>query len=169
MNEKALIMKAEIRSISSYRALIISRISLSLCLTASAFYVGILGYPASPIYILLMLNLLPSILSYLFKDCAKKYKNRFFNFITEDAAFYLRILKKKYHYSRLDHVTNSLSFIITLVLLIFWQYYCNTLQTINLFIIYQPSLIIIINILIRFLSIIIYRFKLPFDLSHNHL
>lgn len=169
MNEKALIMKAEIRSISNYRALIISRISLSICLTASAFYVGILGYPASPLYILLMLNLLPSILSYIFKDCAMKYRNRLFKFITEDPAFYLRILKKKYHYSHLNHVTNSLSFLIALVLLIYWQYYCSTLQTINLFIIYQPALIVIINVLLRFFCIIFYRFKLPYDLSHNHL
>lgn len=169
MNEKALIMKTEIRSISGYRSLIISRISLSICLTASAFYVGILGYPSSPVYILLMLNLLPSILSYIFKDCAKKYKKPFFQYIIEDPVFNLRILKKKYHYSRLGYITNSLSFIIALILLIFWQYYCNTLQTLNLFIIYQPTLIIITNVLIRFFCIFLYRIKLPFDLSHNRI
>lgn len=169
MSENALSMKAEIHSISSYRALMITRVSLSFFLIISTIWMGILNYPSSPLYIFLFLNLMPSILTFAFQDYAKKYPNKILRNITLDAPFHLKILKKKYHYSRVKYISNSISFLLALILLLFWQYYCNSLLTTNLFLIYLPSAIITINVIIRVICILFYRIKLPYDLSHNRL
>jgi len=167
MNNKAYAMKNEIRAISGYRALIISKFFLSVSLILSTLYIGFFGYQISPFYIFLVLNLLPPILSYALKDYVKRYQFKLLKQIAEDTPFHLSTLKKKYHYSRLGYVTNSISFLFSLVFLFLWQYNCSTTPNTISTILYQPTFFILTSILIRFTGIIFYRIKLPIDLVNN--
>jgi len=171
MNEcdKATVMRKEIKIISNYRALLISKFFICICLIIASYIVGYFGYATSPVYILLIFMVLPPIFSFAFKDYSKKFNYNFLKNITEDAPFLLINMKRKYNYSRVGYVSNSITFIFTLLLLCLWKYNLNSIDHTNPLIIYLPNIIIAGGLLIRIIVIIIYQVKLPYDLSHNRL
>jgi len=93
MNIKASLMKNEIHTIAGYRALKISKYSITLLLGITTLYLGFLRYPASPFYILLILNILPPISNHAFKEYATKYSaNKLLHGIVDDIPFQLNNL-----------------------------------------------------------------------------
>ena len=170
MNGKAATMKKEINAVAGYRALMISKYFITLLLGIASFYLGIIRYAMSPFYILLMLNILPPILNYALKDYAKKnIVNRLLAGFVEDIPFQLNMLKRKYKYSRLNYFSNSISYLFALLLLCLWQYNYNITENINELIIKLPLTILATGVSLRFLGIVVYRLKFPYDLSHNKL
>jgi hypothetical protein len=63
MSKDAVTMNNEIRVIARYRALIISRYFITLLLLIMSLYLGFIRYALSPFYILLALNVIPTILN----------------------------------------------------------------------------------------------------------
>ena len=166
---KAEVMKKEIWMISNYRALIISKYFLSLCLFIAFYFARFFQYIMSPMYILIVLNAFPPILSFAFKDYAKKNDNKFSIYATKERPFLLNSLKRKYNYSRVNDISNSLTFLLTLLLLSLWQYNFNTLHNIPNKLIYLPSMIVITSVILRLFGIIFYKIKLHYTLIHNRL
>ncbi|MHB8132416.1 MAG: hypothetical protein ACYDEX_25975 [Mobilitalea sp.] len=167
MSENAIIMKKEIRAVSNYRALIISKYYLTSVLGITSLYLGFLRYAMSPLYILLLLNILPPILVLAFLDYGEKYNVKVLLSITKDSPFQLRNLKTKYNYSKLRYVTNSVSFLFALILIGLWQFNYNTSVNINTGLLKLPIIILTTCISIRFLGAIFYQIKIHYDLSHN--
>lgn len=168
MNKKSSIMKKEIRLISQYHSLIISKYVITFCLFICSYFIGYWDYAMSPVYIVLLLNVFPPLLVYIFSQNIHKNSNKFYHELIIDTPFILSSLKKKYHYSREQYIANSISFLFSLLLLILWQYNYLTWTEIDLRVLYLPSLIVIIGILVRFIGIIFYQIKLPHDLFHNN-
>jgi hypothetical protein len=167
MNSKAAAMKIEIRTIAGYRALIVSKFFMSLLLFLASLYLGYLRYALSPFYILLMLNILPPVLKSAFKEYA--LKNKLISRLTADEPFQLNILKTKYKYTKLSYSANTMSYLFALLLLCLWQYNYSTSSYIDVLVSRFPLFILISGVLLRFLGIVYYRLKFPFDLSHNKL
>jgi hypothetical protein len=166
-NNKALVMKNEIRAIAGYKALLISKFFICLCLALSAYYVGYIGYASSPVYILLVYFVLPSILSYAFKDYSGKLDHKFLKEITNNPPFLLNSLKRKYHYTRVNYVTNNISFFFILFLICLWLSSMYKIDNISVFTLSIPKFMLIVGILLRILGNIFYLLKLPYDLTHN--
>lgn len=167
MKKKDINMKVEIHMISNYKALILTRVSLSCFLIVSTIYVGILNYPPSSFYIFLTLNILPSIFIYTFKDYAIKYPNKLIKLLTEEPLFRLKILKRKYHFTQIKYSSNLLSLFLANILLLFWQYYCNQLQSVNYILLYQPILLIGFHAIFYVVCATFYKLKITYDLNHN--
>lgn len=165
MGKDAITMKNEIRAIAKFRSLIISRYFITLLLLIVSLYLGFIRYALSPFYILLALNVLPAILNNVFKEYA--CKSKLLSDITKDQPFKLNYLKGKYKYSRLNYVSNSISYLITLLLIGLWQYNYSNSGNIKELIIYIPAIILVIGVLLRFLGNVFYQLKIHYDLSHN--
>lgn len=179
MNEKAAIMNKEIRAVAYHRALIISKWFLSSTLLIMALYLGIRRFPVSPLYILLFLNILPPIFSFAANDYGKKkqYKmngqanslvmNKILQDIIKDDPFLLGTLKRKYKYTKLRYVSNSASYLISLILIGLWQYNYNQQYYLPDYLQMIPILLLGSSIMIRLLGIVFYQLKLRYDLTHN--
>lgn len=169
MNKTASQMNKEIRIIANYRALIISKYFISVLLVAATLYLGVFHYPASPLYILLFLNILPPILNYALKDYAGRSNKNSFLKITSDQPFKLSRLKEKYKYCSLSHLSNSVTYLVALLLICLWQVNYNSFADTAPAISIIPISTLITGLVVRFLGIMIYMFKFPYDLSHNRL
>jgi hypothetical protein len=167
--DKAAAMKKEIRAVSNYKAMRISKYYISICLFLSAYVVGYFDYAASPVYILLVYLTLPSILAFAFQDYAKRYHNKFIAYATKEEPFLLNSLKQKYHYTRTGYTSNSISFVFILILLCTWLYNLSTIVNVNLIVFFLPVIIIAGGVLIRLFGSIIYQIKIPYDISHIRL
>lgn len=167
MNEKTAVMKKEIRAIASYRALMISKWFLSSALLIIALYLGIRRFPISPLYILLFLNALPAILSYVVNDYSKKSQSKILQEIRKDDPFLLGNLKKKYNYTKLRYASTSISYLVAIALIGLWQYNYTVFYYIPVKLKNVPILILAFALAIRLIGIISYRLKLHYDLSHN--
>ena len=167
MNEKAAIMNKEIRAIAYYRALIISKLFLSFTLLAVALYLGLLRLPISPIYIMLFLNALPPIFSFTANDYYKKSHNKILQDIIKEDPFLLGSLKRKYKYTKLRYVTNSVSYLISLFLMALWQYSYSQQHYLPDYLKSIPIILLSSGIMIRLLGNWFYQLKLRYDLSHN--
>jgi len=167
MNQKALSMKKEIRIISKYRALIISKYYLFLLLILVSLYLGMINYAMSPLYIAIILYFLPMIVGFALKDYAKKYRHKILISIIEESPFLLNHMKSKYKYSKLNYISNAIAYVIALLLIALWQYNYSTMVRINPFLQIIPVLILFSALTLRYLGIIYYQIKLHYDLSHN--
>ena len=168
MDQTASIMKREIRMIANHRALMVSRYFFSILLGIASLYLGFKRYPVSPLYILLFLNILPSILKYAIQDYSQKYRNRLVIAISTEEPFKLENLRTKYKYSKQVYISNSISYLIAIFLICLWQInYNNT--GIDSAISILPISILSLGLMLRFLSVLLYRIKLPYDLSHNRI
>ncbi|MDF2945033.1 MAG: hypothetical protein K0S01_3891 [Herbinix sp.] len=167
MNENAITMKKEIRAVANYKAILISKNYITILLGIIALYLGIYKYIMSPLYILIVMNALPPILTFALKDYAEKYKLQALTNITEDKPFRLSNLKRKYRYSRVKYVANSISYLLALFLISLWQYKYNNSEDIQGILINVPVLILASGLALRFLTIIFFQIKLPYDVSHN--
>ena len=168
MEQTSLIMKREIRVIANHRALMLSRYFLSILLGIVSLYLGFLRYPVSPLYILLFLNILPSIIKYAIHDYSNKNRNHFITAISAEKPFKLENLKAKYKYSKLVYISNSISYLLAIFLLCLWQInYSNT--EIDSIISILPLSILAAGLMSRFLGLFFYRIKLPYDLLHNRI
>lgn len=160
-------MNNEIRVIARYRALIISRYFITLLLLIMSLYLGFIRYALSPFYILLALNVIPTILNNVFKEYTGKSK--LLMEITKEQTFKLIYLKGKYKYSRLNYVSNSIAYLITLLLICLWQYNYSTSGNIYKIIVYVPAIILVTGVFLRLLGNVFYLFKLKYDLSNNRM
>ncbi len=108
----AAVMDAEIRLVARFAALTLWRAVTSALLIAFQLICVPFGKIApAPVYILLCMNLLPSVLEGLCAPYAKK------------SVPVLPYLRKQYHYSSLRYMTTGISFAITSFLLLLWQLY----------------------------------------------
>jgi hypothetical protein len=167
MNEKAIIMKKELRAVANYRALIISKNFLSFVLLIIALYLGIRRFPMSPLYILLFLNFLPAIFRFAANDYGMKSDNQYIKDLIKDETFLLSSLKAKYRYSRLNYVTNSVSYLISLILIALWQYNYNNQYYLSDFLKQIPVTVLAAGLVIRLFGVLFYNRKLPYDVEHN--
>lgn len=165
MNDKAVDMKNEIRSIANLQALIISKRYISVALIAAAFYLSAMGEAVSSLYILLFLNLLPPILSYSFKNTT--WRNKWLQALIKEEPFRLNNLKIKYKYSRINYISNSIAYLFTMLLIFLWQINYSNNEVSNYILSRLPLLILATSITLRFLAVVLYRIKLPYDLLHN--
>jgi hypothetical protein len=169
MNEKTKIMNKEIHAIASHRALLISKRFLSFCLLITALYLGIRRFPVSPLYILLFLNALPIIFTFAAKDYNKKGQNNFLQNLVREDSFILGTLKSKYNYTKLNYVTNSISYLTAIALIGLWQYNYNMQYYISSNLKSIPVLILASGLTVRLVGIVFYQLKLRYDLSHNNI
>lgn len=163
------IMRNEIIKTSRYQALIISRYYMSICLGVSFLILALAGYTVSALYIFLILNIMPSILSYIIKDVANNRNHVFLKSIVKETPFLLGNLKKVYHYTKLTHIANAISYVVALLLLLLWQYNYTTRGGIQATFTYLPTGILFSSVILRILCFFWYVWKLPYDLSHNKL
>ncbi len=169
MNQKSLQMKYEIRTVSGYQALIISKYYFIILLSLITIYLSLLRLAPSSFYILLIPVTLPSILRSVIKDYTKKHNNRFLGDLTQEKAFQLSIMKKKYRYTRLKHVTESASYLVMSLLICLWQINYSLSLDLNPILNKTPFFLLITGLMLRFLLVIIYQIKLPYDIIHNKL
>jgi hypothetical protein len=167
MNEKSLLMKNEIRIISIYRGLMLSKYYFFGILSMITIYLFILRLAPSSLYILITLAALPPILQSSLTDYTKTHKNRFFHKITEDYPFQLSRLKMKYKYTRLNYITNLTAYSIMILLICLWQIKYSTLSDLNLFLNKLPLVTLITGLTLQLFAVLIYRVKLPYDIMHN--
>lgn len=167
MNKKSDIMKNEIRVVAYHRALLISKWSLSFVLLIVALYLGIQRLPMSPLYILLLLNILPPIFSTAIIDYSKKSQNKVLLSIVKDDPFLLNTIKAKYKYTKLRYFTNSASYLISLFLIGLWQYNYSQQYYLPDYLKSIPIMLIASSLVIRLLGMFFYRWKLPYDLFNN--
>lgn len=167
MNQKVNTIKTEIHTIANYQALLLSKYYITAILLLISLYLGFLRYNLSSLYILIVLNIFPHALSILIKDLAGKTENRILVGITIDNNFQLSKLKRKYLYSKLKYVSNSITYLITLFLIGLWQSRNNIDFYLRDDIKNLPFLVLLTGLSLRLLSILYYRIKLPYDLSHN--
>lgn len=167
MNNKAIVMKNEIRTLSKYRSLILSKYYLSITLGLISLYLGVMRYSASSLYILLVLISLPSILTYMLSDLAKKSKYVFITKFNQDSPFLLSYLKRKYRYTKTKYIANSISYFITLILLCLWYINYSSSKYMQPYLIKIPIYIMVSAILFRLLVIFFYQHKLHYDLINN--
>lgn len=162
-------IQSEVIKTSSYRALIITKYYLTICLAISFLLLAFAGYTESAFYILLTLNAIPPILSYVLKDYSKNRANSWLSSFTEDKTFTLNNLKAIYGYLKVEHIANSVSYLITLVLLILWQYTYISKGGMMQELIYLPTLLLLSSLLVHLVLFIFYIFKIRWVLSNNSL
>jgi flagellar biosynthesis protein FliQ len=167
MRDKAIIMKQEIRAISNYRSLIFSKYYLSLFLGITTIYLGYLRYALSPLYILILLYIIPIILTTMFKDNADKSNNRYIRQLFDEPVFILDNLKHKYRYSKTVCIVNSISYFIANLFIGLWQYDYATTNINNTILSFTPIIILTTGLLLRAICYLVYYIKIPFDLHHN--
>lgn len=103
-------MDAEIRLVARFAALALWRAAASILLIAFLLMCAVFGVIApAPIYILLCVNLLPTVLEGFCAPYAKK------------SVPVLPYLRKQYHYSSLRYMTAGIGFAVTSFLLLLWQ------------------------------------------------
>lgn len=169
MNEKSLLMKNEIRIIARYRALMISRYYFIVSLSLITIYLSILKLAPISFYILITLAVLPSILEYIILDHLKNHKTQYLNNIASEQPFCLSTLKKKYHYTRISYFTNSITYLFVLFFICLWQINYSLYAEYGPIASKLPYITLISGLTLRFLAVIIYKGKLPYDLSSNRL
>ncbi len=167
MSQKSTVMQREIMIISRHRALMISKYYLTIVLSIISIYLAIKCLAVSSLYVLITLNALPPIFSYGLNDYAKKHNNTLVNKIIYESSFSLILLKQKYKYTRLYYMSNSITYYITILLILLWQINYSYSNYIDYYSRYLPSYVIISGLSLRILLIIIYRIKLHFDLVNN--
>lgn len=165
MSNNAAIMKNEIQSIAKLRGLILSKRYITVSLGAAAFFLGALGLPVSPLYILLILNLIPPVLSYTLNNSASKSK--LLQSIRNDKPFQLNNIKVKYKYSKINDIANSIAYSITIILICLWQINYKYTGSFHYILSRLPLLILATGLALRFITALLYRIKLPYDLLHN--
>ena len=162
-------MKREIRLISSYRSLMIGKYFLNLSLAFSIYQVVIHRLAISPLYILFLLNVLPPIITFCIIDYNHKHDNIKFKDFTYDRPFLLTTLKKKYNYHINLYLSNSISYLFSLVLLVLWHINYFYISKPNYWIVYLPIFIITSSLFLRIGVYWFYRLKLPQDIIQNKL
>lgn len=165
MKEAALTMKYEIRAIAGYKALIISKVYIMVMLGITSIIYGLFHYNQSPLYILIVLLILPPFIENM-PVKSEAGANRFLKAF-EETPFLLNSLRIKYKYKKRTHLAQSIAYLVGVLLILLWQFNNDGLAIFRDFLIYVPSYILITGIILRFLIIIIYRFKLPYDLENN--
>ena len=169
MNEKAIIMKKEIRLLSQYRSLIISRHFLTLILSITAIGFALFNYNMAPLYTVILLNAFPPILTYAILDNVKNAKKPLLTAVAKEETFLLEHLKKRYRYSRVNYLSNSVTFLIAMLFLALWQYNFSTMALVPTYLRKLPVIILSSGLLLRIIGIPFYQIKLHYDLTHNKL
>lgn len=169
MNDKAMIMKKEIRLLSQYRSLIISRHFLTLILSITALGFSLFRYNLAPLYTVILLNAFPPVLAFAISDTGKKTSKPLLIAITKEESFLLEHLKQRYRYSRLNYLSNSITYLIAILFLALWQYNFSTTSPVPPYLLKLPVVILSAGLLLRMIGIPFYQIKLHYDLTHNRL
>lgn len=162
-------MKREIRIIANHRALMLSKYIMTFVLSIISLYLGMKKYAPMSLYILLVLNALPPILSSFFRDYSSNNPDKPLVKSLEDIPFQLNMLKNKYKYTKLSYLTNTVSHSISLILTLFWQINYNRREDLSVILSRTPTVLLLIFIFLRFSMVFVYHIKLRYDLSHNKL
>lgn len=169
MNEKSSLMKNEIRLIARYRGMMISKYYFILILSLITIYLSMLRLAPSSLYILFTSVVMVPILKFMLIDLSHKHHNRFLTEIKQESPFLLSSLKQKYNYSKTNSFVNSITYIITCLLICLWQISNSLSDELNTYLCRLPFTVLITGVMLRFLSVAIYRAKLPYDIIHNKL
>lgn len=169
MNDKAIMMKKEIRLLSQYRSLMISRHFLTLILSVIAIGFSFFHYNMAPLYTVILLNAFPPVLTYAIRDNIKNARNPLLIAVAKDETFLLEHLRKRYRYSRLSYLSNSITFLIAILFMALWQYNFSTKAPVPHYLERLPVIILSAGLLLRIIGIPFYRIKLHYDLTHNKL
>lgn len=169
MNEKSQQINNEIRLIARYRGLIISKYYFIMILSLITIYLSILRLAPSSLYILLIMVVMVPVLKSIQKEISIKHHNRFFAEFQQEIPFILGSLKQKYKYSGINSFANSTAYIIMCLLICLWQIRYSLSMDLNPYLRRVPFAILVTGVLLRFLSVIIYRIKLPHDVMYNKL
>ena len=162
-------IQLEIIKISSYRPLIISKYYLTTTLAISFLLLVLAGDTESAFYILLTLNTIPPILSFVLTNYSKKKTNSYLFTFIEDDRFILDNLKGKYKYRKIKHITNLISYLIALLLIMLWQYTYLAKGGIIQQFIYLPSALLLSSLFFYLILIVFYIIKIKYDLANNNL
>lgn len=165
--KKALQMKNEIKVVANFRILKIWKVYLMVFLIVSAFYVQYLGYAETPIYLLILLFLCPSIISYILKDLHRRFPHKILAFSIEEMPFILNTLKRRYQYERLSYLSDSITYLFILILICLWQFNLSNQVNAPFLLVSLPKAIIIGSLLIRYIGSFLYRVKLSHGLSEK--
>ena len=168
MPNKAFQMNQEIRAIAAYRALVISKYYIAILLAMLSLYLGYLKINMSSLYIIIVLLAFPPLITSGMRDYSKKTSNVIMKLIQEE-PFHLGELRKKYHYSRLDYLANSVVYLVTLLLIMMWQFRNHIDPTLPDYLRNMPFIILALGLFFRLICLLFYRIKLPYDLTHNKL
>ena len=167
MNEKAMIMKREIRTLSLYRSLMVSRHVLTFLLAVTAILFSVFNYNMAPLYTALLLNAFPPVLSYAVSDYARKSSHSYLTGIVKEEPFLLKNLKLRYKYTRIKHLSNSITYLIAILFIALWQYNFSTQENLQPSLKSIPIFILSTGLALRLLGIPFYHLKLHYDLTHN--
>lgn len=169
MATKSSIMKREIYVIANHKALMMSKYIMTFLLGLVSLYLGYKKYAPLSLYILIVLNALPPILSYFYMDYSTNNPESSLVEGLKDAPFHLQLLKEKYKYTKLNHLTNTISYSASLLLMLLWQINYNRREDLGEILSVIPTVLLIPIVFLRIFLIIIYQLKLHYDLFHNKL
>ncbi len=169
MNERATLMKYEIHAIANYKALMISKYYIAVLLGLVSLYLGYKRYNLSSLYILFILAVFPYAISAGLRDYSARGGSRFLTRITSEKHFLLNNLKRKYKYTTINYISNSIAYPIILILIGLWQFRNGSAYGMNDWLRNAPAFILTTGLLLRLAGVIFYRLKLPHDLTHNRI
>ena len=158
MNNNLKAMKHDLHLISHYQSLKLSRYYIIITTIIGTVYQSVQKYSASSIYILMASVLMPGILSYFIKSTQDRY-----------TIVCLLTLKQKYNYTESNYKGHIYGAVLYSILLAIWQI-SNIRSPFNdTFINFYPSFILVSYFIIRFVSHIIYFYKLQQNLNNNRI
>lgn len=138
LSTTAAAMDAEIRLVARFHTLTIWRAAVSISLLVFQVIYTISGlHTASPAYILLTANLLPTLLEPL---CSPR---------VHKSSPVLTYLRKRYHYSSLRFMTLEITFLVANLLLFIWQFFGNYTDT---WLSKLPALLLLSSLLWHFIA-----------------
>lgn len=156
MNHK---FRSEIITLSNYKGIMVGKKFLNITLTISVIIVAFYKLALSPLYILILLNALPSAIAFILRD----YQGS----LLQDKDFDLKYLKDKFQYTKSNYVFNIISFSLSVFLVLLWQINYATLNKGYFWFMFLPSFISITSIIIRFAVSIYYRITLAKEIMHH--
>lgn len=165
MKNKIKTINIEITTIASFRALKISKYYIIVLLGLTSFYYGIFQYNQSPLYIIIVMCILPVFIKNASTNSGSNSKQ--FLKATKDTPFLLDNLKAKYKFNKQSYIADSVTYLVAAILILLWQYKSMEPELFQGFLIYAPAFILITGIIVRLLCFIIYRIKIPYDLKNN--
>lgn len=149
-------MDLEIKNLSKYRSLIISRWFINVELFLFTFYLVMNMKSITTMIIILAFNISIMIIRDMLSSRLKKEKVIF------------SMLRKKYGYSKLDYVTQSIAYAWCIFLMVLWQITLSKVMPYDIYFLnYTPTFIILISLLIRIIGEIFYNIKIRLDLKGN--
>lgn len=148
----------ELHTICTAFGMNISHIFLLLSLFISVFLFAPYQYGLQGIYILCAILFFPLLLKSFVKKHAEKPQYQPLLFLS---------IAEKYHYFASRFIMQLYCFRISCIFLLLWQFSCHLNPSENKFFQIYPSLVLILQLMIRLLLSLVLRIKIHFDLLQN--